>query len=447
MTLPYATYDQLKHIPGEKGLPLIGDTLNLLSNTLAFGVKMREKHGNIYRNFTFGRHNITMAGAEITELVLFDKDKVFSSSGGWNTFLEKLFPRGLMLRDFEDHRLHRKAMAGAFKTGPMQSYLKGLDTTIKARVAGWKNKREMRFYDEIKQLTLDLAASSFWGDDLSGQTEAVKAAFISMIAAATAPIRVPLPFTKMKKGVDARARIIEIFSAEIPKRRESTGDDLLSELCRARLENGELLSVIDIVDHMSFFLMAAHDTLTSSMSSFIYHLALYPEWQTKLRDEVAALNLVEGESFPYEKLNDMPLCEMAFKEALRLYSPVPGIPRQSVKDFTFQGFAIPKGTMLNVNLFATHYMEELWPEPHKFDPMRFTPEEIRARHKYAWMPYSGGAHTCLGMNFAYMQAKCFIARFLPEVEVSLKPGYVAKWQILPIPKPSEGLPITLKALK
>ena len=169
--------------------------------------------------------------------------------------------------------------------------------------------------------------------------------------------------------------------------------------------------------------MAAHDTLTSSLTSFIGELAANPQWQEKLRDEVSALGVAAGEPTSFDNLEAMPLTEMAFKEALRLKPPVPSMPRRAVRDFTFKGFAIPAGTMVGVNPLFTHHMPEIWPDPEKFDPMRFTDEAQRNRHRFAWVPFGGGAHMCLGLHFAYMQAKCFARHFLQNLEVSLEPGY------------------------
>jgi cytochrome P450 len=74
-------------------------------------------------------------------------------------------------------------------------------------------------------------------------------------------------------------------------------------------------------------------------------------------------------------------------------------------------------------------MPEIWPEPMKFDPLRFTDEAVRARHKYAWVPFGGGAHMCLGLHFAYMQAKSFFYHLLTTTNVSLAPGYGQSWQM------------------
>jgi cytochrome P450 len=71
-------------------------------------------------------------------LLLFDQIKLFSSAHGWGPILGLLFPRGLMLLDFDEQRLHRRALSVAFKSGPMRSYVLALDAGIAAQVAQWR---------------------------------------------------------------------------------------------------------------------------------------------------------------------------------------------------------------------------------------------------------------------------------------------------------------------
>jgi cytochrome P450 len=148
----------------------------------------------------------------------------------------------------------------------------------------------------------------------------------------------------------------------------------------------------------------------------------------------------------FDKLESMPLAEMAFKEAMRLRPPVPSIPRRATRDFSFGGYAIPAGTLVGVNPLFTHHMREIWRDPDTFDPLRFTDEAQRGRHRFAWVPFGGGAHMCLGLHFAYMQAKCFARHFLQNLSVSLTPGTTPDWQMWPIPKPRDGLRVTLSPL-
>ena len=440
--------NSLTHIPGDEGWPLIGKTLDVLADPKGHIEKQAKRYGLVYRSHLFGETSLVLLGPDANELVLFDTAKQFSSTLGWGRILGLLFPRGLMLLDFEEHRLHRRALSVAFKSGPMKSYLADLDTGIAARVAQWKAQPgPMLFYPAMKQLTLDLAATSFLGAGIGPEVDDITRAFVDMVAASVAVIRKPLPGTPMARGVRGRKRIVAYFSEQIPIRRaKGDGNDLFSQLCQATHEDGALLSTQDIVDHMSFLMMAAHDTLTSSLTSFVGELAANPEWQQKLRDEVGGLGLAADTPMSFDNLEAMHLTEMAFKEALRLKPPVPSMPRRAIRDFSFKGYAIPAGTMVGVNPLFTHHMPDIWPEPEKFDPMRFTDEAQRNRHRFAWVPYGGGAHMCLGLHFAYMQAKCFARHFLQKLEVSLEPGYKPDWQMWPIPKPRDGLRVVLKPI-
>jgi cytochrome P450 len=436
--------EALAHIPGDEGWPLVGRTLNILADPRGEVERMAAKYGPIYRSRVLGETSITMLGPEANEFVLFDQTKLFSSTWGWEIVLGRLFPRGLMLLDFEEHRLHRRAMSVAFKAGPMKSYFEGMNAGIAARVAQWSSAPgPILFYPAMKQLTLDLAATSFLGSDIGPEVDEVTQSFIDMIAAAVSPIRTPWPGTQMSRGVKGRARIVAYFTEQIPLRRERGGNDLFSQLCRATDDDGALLSPRDIVDNMSFLMMAAHDTLTSSLTSLVAMLAMNPKSQKALRDEISSLDVTSSSPLSLETLDRMPLAEMAFKESMRMKPPVPSIPRRATRDFSFGGYTVPMGTLVGVNPVFTHHMPEIWPEPDQFDPMRFTDEAQRARHRFAWVPFGGGAHMCIGLHFAYMQAKCFTFHFLKNLEVSLEPGYVPQWQMWPIPKPKDGLRVIL----
>jgi cytochrome P450 len=445
--LPPPPRAALAHIPGDEGWPLVGNTFKVLADPKRFTERMAQRYGPVHRSRVFGETGLALLGPEANELVLFDAQKLFSSALGWGPILDLLFPRGLMLLDFEEHRLHRRVLSVAFKAGPMNSYLQRLNHGISTEVAKWPRKREIPLNPLIKALTLELATNSFLGSELGPELEPVKRAFTAMVAASISVIRVPLPATKMRRGVKSRAFVIEYLTRLIPYRREKGGDDLFSQLCCASYEDGSLLTAQDIVDHFSFLMMAAHDTLTSALSSLLYWLAAHPEWQEKVRAELASLRLAPGEPLGFTDLDKLVLGEMVFKEAMRLIPPVPSIPRRAVRAFEFKGFRIPAGTSINVNPLYTHHMAEVWPQPERFDPLRFTEEVSRDRHKFAFIPFGGGAHTCIGLNFAYMQAKCFLFHCLRDVRVTIAPGYRPDWQMWPIPRPRDGLMATLSPLQ
>ena len=436
----------LDHIPGEDGIPVLGTTLRVLADPIGYGDRLRAAHGPVFRTNSFGNRQVALSGAEANELVLFDRDKIFSSAQGWGPVLDLLFPRGLMLLDFDHHRADRRALSIAFKPGPMRHYADALNRGIAARVGDWGG-REMRFYPAIKQLTLDLAADSFLGVPLGPEADAINKAFVDMVQAAVGIVRQPLPFTAMGRGAAGRKFLVGWFTAETLKRREAGGgQDMFSQFATATREDGSMLPVDEVVDHMIYLMMAAHDTITSSATSLVWLLAKHPEWQDRLRAEALAVTGGAGRPVAYEDLGRLELTEMAFKEALRLIPPVPSTPRRALRDFEFAGYRIPAGTQVGISAAAVHLMEEYWPEPTKFDPLRFRAEEVARRHKYAWVPFGGGAHMCLGLHFAYMQVKILMAQILTRYRIEIEPGYEPKWQAWPIPKPKDGLKVRLVAV-
>jgi cytochrome P450 len=412
---------------------------------------MFRTYGPVYKNKNLGHWHVSLIGAEANELLLFDRDKNFSSEQGWGPTLHQLFPRGLMLLDFDHHRMDRRALSIAFKPEPMRHYAGALDRGISAEVAKWGGS--MLFYPAIKQLTLELAADSFIGVPWGPESQKINQAFVDMVAASITPVRKPLPFTQMRKGVKGREFLVDYFTQLTLKRRagEGIGQDMFSQFATATREDGSLLPVDEVVDHMNFLMMAAHDTITSSATSLVWLLAKHPEWQEKVRQEVIAVTGgPDANGTPrgatYDDLPKFELMEMAFKESLRLIAPVPSIPRRALRSFEFNGLRIPAGTPCGFNAHLTHHMEEYWDSPETFDPMRFTPDKVKARHKYAWIPFGGGAHMCLGLHFAYMQVKILMAQLLQRYRIEIEDGYEPAWQPWPIPKPRDGLKVTFTPL-
>jgi cytochrome P450 len=436
--------EDLAHVPGPPpARSRTLRTLKFLADPLKAVTALNAQYGPVFRRQDYMGWGVTMLGPDANELVLFNRDKIFSSKLGWDPVLELVFPNGLMMMDFEQHRSHRKTLSVAFKPAPMKAYLGGLNEGIGRTLGRWESGTSFKFYPAIKNLTLDLAAGSFLGLPWGPEAQKINQAFTDMVLASVSIVRRPLPFTQMRRGVQGREFLCRYFGAEIPKRRGVPGDDFFSQFCNATDEDGKLLTDQEIIDHMNFLMMAAHDTLTSSITSMVYFLGKNPEWQERLREEVDGVRARHGDQVSYEALGELELVEMAFKESLRLIPPVPMIPRRAVKDFEFMGFRIPAGAGVGINPLYTHHMAEHWPDPERFDPYRFTTQMSANRHKYAWVPFGGGAHMCLGLHFAYMQAKAFFHQLLGQYRISLPQGYEGAFHMVPIPRPKDGLPVTL----
>ena len=445
--LPEPTFDDLAHLPGMQPVRLrMLRTIKFLKDPLGRSQELLDDYGRVFRRQDFGGWGVSLIGPEANELVLFNKDKIFSSSLGWNPVLENLFPHGLMLMDFDEHRIHRKALSVAFKTDPMRHYLGELNTGITRGIDSWAGAPEFKFYPAIKALTLDLAAASFLGVPWGPDAKKINTAFVDMVLASVAIVRKPLPLTQMRRGVRGREFMSAFFGREIPKRRGVPGDDIFSQICNTTDDDGVQLSDQAIIDHMNFLMMAAHDTTTSSISSVVHFLGTHPEWQNSIRAEITAVKAKTGGNLTYETLGDLETIELVFKESLRLIPPVPSMPRRALKDFVFMNHRIPAGAHVGINPMMTHRLPDVWPDPERFDPLRFTAENSRGRHKYAWVPFGGGGHMCLGLHFAYMQVKSFFFHLLAENRIVLSNSYKGEFSMFPIPKPKDGLPLRIERL-
>ncbi len=434
----------LRAIPGETGLPLFGHTLRFMRDCNALFNEMHAKYGSVYYNKFLSYRAVHLLSPQGNEFVLLDRENNFSSRLAWNRALKALFPNGLMLRDGDDHRYHRRLMGAPFKAAALELYVERMNVDVASRISSWGLLKDFTFYPAIKGLTLDLAANIFIGEELNQEADRVNQAFVDLVNASLVLVRYPILGNKYHRGIKGRAYLEDYFRSRIAQKKASNDSDMFAEICRAEGDEGERFSQHDIVDHIIFLMMAAHDTTTSSLSSICFALAKHPEWQAQIRAEIQAVN---SSQLLYGNMANFKTAGLVLKEALRLYPPLPTIPRAAVRDCEFEGFKIHAGDQVMVSPSFTHRMSEIWLEPDKFDPQRF--DEHRAEdkaHRHAWIPFGGGAHKCLGIKFAELQIKLLLFHLLKNYQISVPTGYEMPYQPAPIGKPIDSLPLTLKPI-
>jgi cytochrome P450 len=239
----------------------------------------------------------------------------------------------------------------------------------------------------------------------------------------------------------------DFFYSHLPEKRRRGGDDLFAQLCIAESEDGDEFTDADIVNHMIFLLMAAHDTSTITMSSMAYHLARHPEWQEKARAESVAAAPSNAQSCDYDGVVGLELLDRVMKESMRLCSPVPSLPRVAVRETMLNGYRIPEGAFVTVSPFYNHHDPAYWPDPTHFDPDRFSAERREDRsHRMAFEPFGGGVHKCIGMHFAGIQVRAIFHELLRTYRWSVPDDYVWPLDLAALPFPRDRLPVRLEKL-
>ncbi|WP_394855131.1 cytochrome P450 [Dietzia maris] len=443
-TLAKAPMDSgLAPVPGDGGLPLLGHGLDYLRDPMRLWEKRYHRYGPVSWFRAFGTRIVALLGPEASGVVLQNRDKAFANGEAWQFLIGPFFDRGLMLLDFDEHMAHRRLMQEAFTSDRLARYAAAIDPAVRTAVEQWQPGERVEVYPRLKQLTLNLAVEVFMGG-APGASQArldqVNAAFIDCVQAATALVRYPVPGGRWHRGLVGRRRVEEFLREYLPARRAGDGDDLFSVLCRVEVD-GERFSDDDVINHMIFLLMAAHDTSTITISTMMQYLGQHPEWQQRCREESLA---IPGDTISYEQLSQLRSLDLVMKESLRLVSPVPTIARTAVKDTEVLGHFIPAGTMVAIAPYFTHHLEQYWPDPEVFDPGRFSDERREDKvHRQAWQPFGGGVHKCIGMHFAGAEVSLVLHHLLRTFEWHVDPDYTAPMDMKSLPFPKDGQPIRL----
>src|SRR5579884_95651 len=346
-----------------------------------------------------------------------------------------------MLMDFEEHLGHRRIMQAAFKRSRLEQYLAAMNPAIGRGLDAWRPDSRFRFYTQTKQLTLDLASEVFVGTRLGPEASRINRALIAAVVGGATLIRADVPGGRWHRGLAGRRVLEEFFASQLPAKRASDGTDLFSVLCHAESDTGERFTDDDVVNHMIFVLMAAHDTSTLSLSMMAYLLAKHPDWQDRLRSESRQLGTTEPS---FEQLEQLRSLDLVFKETLRMFAPVGVLFRQALSDTALRGHFIPAGTLLSLSLYASQRMEPWWHDPDRFDPERFAEGRREDEsHRYAWTPFGGGVHKCIGMHFGGMEVKAIMHQLLLRFRWSVREGYEVPLSYGTGPSPGDGLPIAL----
>ncbi|HKN52727.1 MAG TPA: cytochrome P450, partial [Amycolatopsis sp.] len=335
----------LKPVLGDDGPPVVGHMVEMMRFGVEFGLRRYQLYGPVSWTAGFGRRIVALAGPEATQIALVNKDKAFSQEG-WKFFIERFFERGLMLMDFGEHHLHRRIMQQAFTRPRLAGYAQQMGPALREGVAAWSARSRPRLYWALKQLTLDVATRVFMGMPSGDDATRINRAFVNSVRAGTAFVRYPVPGGRWSAGLRGRRLLERYFGENLPAKRKSDADDLFSALCHATTEDGERFTDTDVVNHMIFLMMAAHDTSTITSSAMAYYLAKFPEWQERAREESLAL----GDELPdIDALERLETLDLVMKEALRLVAPVPSLARKTVKDTEVLGFYIPAGTLCGIS--------------------------------------------------------------------------------------------------
>ena len=240
----------------------------------------------------------------------------------------------------------------------------------------------------------------------------------------------------------------KMVARAIEARRLETGsgaDDLLDHMLKAQdPETGRRMSPTDLLHNMQFFIVAGHETTALALAWSLLLLALHPEAQERAHAEARAA--LGDSAAGADHMEATPYVRQVIEEAMRLYPPVGMLARNVREADTLGGREILPNDVLFLPIYALHRHQMWWERPNEFDPDRFSPEAVRARDRYLYLPFGAGPRVCVGANFAMMQAHIILATLVARFRFELGPNSLPMPTMAMTVRPDTGVRLAVKRI-
>ncbi|VEG51605.1 cytochrome P450 [Mycolicibacterium aurum] len=324
----------------------------------------------------------------------------------------------------EPWRPRKRALQPVFTKHNVRAFGGHMSHAAQRFVDAWHTGGEVDLDIECRRITMQSLGRSVLGVDLNERADVI-AEHMHVASGYTAdralrPIRAPrwLPTPARRRARAAVAAMLEVTAEMLQACRDDPGRD--APLVRALMdatdpETGLGLSDDDICNDLLIFMLAGHDTTATALTYALWILGHHPEVQDRVAAEVAALGDRDLEPADVPRLG---YTVQVLHEALRLCPPAAGVGRLAVRDIAVDGHRIEAGTLVAVGIYALHRDPDIWPDPDRFDPDRFSPENTAARARWHFLPFAGGARSCIGEHFARLETTLALATIIRSMRVS-----------------------------
>jgi cytochrome P450 len=318
----------------------------------------------------------------------------------------------------------RRTLQPVFTKQQVRSFGGHMSAAAESVASTWRDGDTIDLDVECRTLTLRALGHSVLGRDLTDHTDEVADPLriaVSYVAdRALKPLRTPawLPTPRQRRARAASATLHRLAREILRTCRTDPGTDapLVQALIAATdPETGQTLSDREIAEELIVFLFAGHDTTATTLTYAMWQLGRNPDIQKRVAAEVDAL---PGRDLEPGDIADLPYTVQVLREALRLCPPGPTGSRMTIRDVEVGGFRVERGTMLIFGRMAVQRDPALWDDPLTFDPDRFTPEAMKSRDRWQYVPFGGGPRSCIGDHFAMLEATLGLATFIRRVEVT-----------------------------
>ncbi|MCP3970098.1 MAG: cytochrome P450 [Rhodobacteraceae bacterium] len=376
---------------------------------------------------------------DLIDLVLKQRPMDFPKSERIRVGLKPLLGESVFITNGETWARQRRIIDPAFEGGRLRTVFPAMwDSGVAAveRLQAMADGSPVEIEAETSHVAMDVIFRTLFSVPI--EHEIANAAFETFrehqaaqpVANITAVLPLPRWFPRFHSRKTKRtARIIRNLIGQLTSQRAdeiakgTAPDDLATKIMTTPdPETGKTFETGEMVDQVAIFFLAGHETSAAALAWALYLLARYPEWQEKLAEEARVT--FEPEKIYFSTLSKLRVSRAVFREAMRLYPPVPMYVREATCPEHFRDRDVKPGSQVIVSPWHLHRHERLWERPDEFDPGRFATPNGKECLRSAYIPFSVGPRVCPGAAFAMAEGPLLLSMLVRAFRFDIVPGDV-----------------------
>ncbi len=428
--------------PSPAGLPVVGHTLDFMTGRFEFIEEARRECGDVFTidlpglgEICYLTHPDAFEQVLSTDRDAFEKSDVFQLALG----------EGLLSVDGDQWATQRALLDEFFYPERIRSYAAEMVRVTDRRLDRWTPGETRSLVDEMSALTLEIIVETLFDRRLEpGAEPALREAVAGLneyFTAASLALPQWLPLPSRRRFRRAKTTLQHELQGLLAERADPAhrGDDLLSMLAALHASDDAPLSEQEIIDQLVTFLFAGHESTALALTYTLYELGSKRPVRQRFHEELDAV-LDDGPP-TRATVADLTVTERVLREALRLYPPAHTIPRVTARDVDVSGYHLPAGTQTHLALHSVQRDDRFYDDPRAFNPARWRAASPESKG-YAYVPFGAGPRTCIGRQFALLEAKLVLAtigrrvRLDPQAPLELAPRMSTQ--------PAGDVPVTVR---
>jgi cytochrome P450 len=337
--------------------------------------------------------------------------------------LRRLMGANLLDLPHDEWLPRRRAVQPMFTKQHVSRFAGHMAGAAEMILRGWADGAEVDLDTECRKLTLQALGRSVLGLDLDERADAVGPALRTALKwvadRSLRPVNAPrwLPTPAQRRARAANTTLHALAAEILSAAREDPNRDapLVHALMGATdPQTGQPLTDGEICDELVLFMLAGHDTTSTTLTYALWALGHHRDLQDRVVDEVSELG---DRPLTPEDVPRLGYTVQVLHEALRLCPPGASAVRLVMQDIEVDGYRVEAGTFAVVGIYAMHHDPALWDDPLAFDPDRFSPQRSKGRSRWQYLPFGGGPRSCIGDHFAMLEATLALATIVRSAQI------------------------------